>query len=72
MQYVSVFGKNSDHKFVEFGVPQGNCLGPLLFLKYINDLCNSVTNAEFVLFADDTNIFVNAKSENDVYIPDCK
>ena len=34
---------------------------------YINDLWNSATNAEFVLFADDTNIFVNAKSENDVY-----
>ena len=57
-QYVSVLGKKSELLDVLYGVPQGSCLGPMLFLIYINGLCNIPKNEEFILFADDTNIFI--------------
>ena len=62
-QYVNVLGEISEKLPVIFGVPQGSCLGPLLFLIYINDLPNISSDAKFVLFADDTNIFIKAKNK---------
>jgi Reverse transcriptase (RNA-dependent DNA polymerase) len=38
----------------ELGVAQGSCLGPSLFIFYMNRIAGAVGEARFNLFADDT------------------
>ena len=61
-QYVFLNGKKSSTRKLEFGVPQGSILGPLLFVLYINDLPNIDKSIHFILYADDANIVVTGKT----------
>ena len=44
----------SSIKLNNIGVPQGSCLGPLLFNIYTNDMHNLFSNITTTMFADDT------------------
>jgi hypothetical protein len=52
----------SDRETTLCGVPQGTVLGPLLFLRYINDISESSNVFNFFLFADDTNLLYANKN----------
>ena len=57
-------GKISDIRDVICGVPQGSILGPLLFILYIYDFAKVTDKLFHVMFADDTNVFLNGKNMN--------
>ena len=56
-QFAGVNGADSKIEEIDIGVPQGSCLGPLLFLVYINDLPIAIKNSKTSMYADDTSIY---------------
>ena len=61
-QSVVYIGCESEDKFIQYGVPQGSILGPMVFLIHINDL-PSVSNLFMpILFTDDTNLFCTGRN----------
>ena len=65
LQRVTVLGATSDALPVTSGVPQGSILGPALFLLYVNDLPNMVSESETAMFADDTKFYKEIRSTDD-------
>ena len=55
-QFSRVNGVDSPVEGIDVGVPQGSCLGPLLFLIYINDLPQAVRKSNVSMYADDTSL----------------
>ena len=49
---------------VEYGTPQGSCLGPLLFLLFTNDLYRNLAHCSAILFADDTTVYKGHRNLN--------
>ena len=66
-QFVSVKYYNSSVMVINYGVPQGSVLGPLLFLLYINDIQYADSAAILNLFADDTSLFVFDKDPIELF-----
>lgn len=64
-QYVFLSNTSSQHSSVDFGTPQGSTLGPILFLLYMNDICNLKLNGKIILFADDAVLIYTSNNNNE-------
>ena len=58
-QYVLYNNDQSDYNNIQCGVPHGSIIGPILFLLYVNNTANSSDVLFSILFADDSNVFIN-------------
>ena len=66
-QYVCYGGFESDRGSVTCGVPQGSVLGPFFFLIYVNDMIRASKELDFILFADDTNVFARGRNPAELF-----
>ena len=64
IQSVKLEDTISSPQKVNFGVPQGSVLGPVLFNIYVNDLVTFLRNCFIVQYADDTQILLESKIED--------
>ena len=65
-QFVSYDGIQSTIQSISCGVPQGSILGPLLFIIYINDICNVSELLFTVLYADDASVVIHGKDMSSI------
>ena len=63
-QYVAIGEVSSASLDFTIGIPQGSCLGPFLFLVYVNDFPRVSSLFDCILFADDTTINMSHKDYN--------
>ena len=54
-QFVRYQMYDLNHKIINCGVPRGSILGPLLSI-YINDIVNTTSLLELILYADETTL----------------
>ena len=67
-QFCSVNGKNSEARLVTCGIPQESCLGPLLFVIYLNDFEKCLEFPRASMYADDTHVTLTSNNVADLIV----
>lgn len=60
-------GYRSDYVTILSGVPQGSILGPLLYACYLYDITKCLWFAKFLMYADDTKIYMKINNIQDCH-----
>ena len=55
---VKINNTKSNEFPINYGIPQGSCLGPLIFLIFCDDLNIHLENMQCIQFADDTTLYL--------------
>ena len=63
-QCIQINNTTSSLNDISCGVPQGSILSPILFIQNINDLITHVKLFNLILYADDTNLFLDTGNLN--------
>lgn len=61
-QRVKIYSFISHEKTIEYGIPQGSVLGPILFILYLNLVSNLNLDGSVVTYADDTRLIFTDNS----------
>ena len=65
-QAVRYKGVVSDLRTTNFGLPQGGILSCLLYIIYANDIVKCCPELNFVMYADDTNIYTYGRNIDEI------
>ena len=66
-QFIMYDNIQSETRNIKCGVPQGSILGPLLFVIYMNDICNVSELLYSIMYADDTSVIMRGNDlENQI------
>lgn len=67
-QKVQVKSKQSSNVAVQYGIPQGSVLGPVLFILYINNITTALPNLQMTIYADDISLIFKRKLLSDLEV----
>lgn len=65
-QFVLFNGCQSDTKRLSHGIPQGSCLGPLMYSIFVNEISFVLEKAQIISYADDVTLHVSAKTSSEL------
>ena len=61
-QFCSVNGQQSGARLITCGIPQGSCLGLLLFIIYLDDFEKCLKFSKASMYADDTHVTLTSSN----------
>ena len=65
-QYCSLGDQKSSKSLCTFGIAQGPCLGPLLFVIYLSDFENCLEFSKVTMYSDDTHVTLMSGSKKEL------